>query len=184
MKGAGVLSDGVITLRPLTAEDTERILRWRNSERVRSHFIFREELTREAHEEWFRTRVRTGEVLQYIICMPQGEAKEARPVGSVYLRDIDHEAKRAEFGIFIGEADARGKGYASAVTGPVVRYAFDALGLTTVGLRVYTDNAPALAGYRHAGFRVVERLRDVTASDGTKADMYWMEVRAGDARRE
>lgn len=171
---------GPVYLRPVTGADTDRIVSWRNDPAVRDRFVFREPFTRSMHEAWLRDRVSNGQVVQFMIC----ETETGQPVGSVYLRDIDHEAKRAEFGIFIGEADARGKGYASAVTGPVVRYAFDALGLTTVGLRVYTDNAPALAGYRHAGFRVVERLRDVTASDGTKADMYWMEVRAGDARRE
>ena len=171
---------GHVYLRPIAEADTDLIVAWRNDPSVRDRFVFRETFTRQMHEAWLRDRVATGQVVQFMIC----ESETARPVGSVYLRDIDHEAKRAEYGIFIGEASARGRGYATAVAGPVVRYAFDTLDLTCVGLRVYTDNEPALAGYRHAGFRVVKRLHDVTATDGTKADMYWMEVRAGDARRE
>ncbi|MBQ6734064.1 MAG: GNAT family N-acetyltransferase [Lachnospiraceae bacterium] len=176
MKGAGVLSDGVITLRPLTAEDTERILRWRNSERVRSHFIFREELTREAHEEWLRTRVQTGEVLQYIICMPQGEAKEARPVGSVYLRDVNREERKAEFGIFIGEEDALGKGCGTRATRLILQHAFAELSLSCVYLRAYCDNRAALDSYLRAGFKIVRTLKDVESTDGEIADMYLMEA--------
>lgn len=169
---------GPVFLRPIAEIDTDRIVSWRNDPFVRDRFVFREPFTRGMHEAWLRDRVATGQVVQFMIC----ENGTERPVGSVYLRDIDHETKRAEYGIFIGEASARGKGHASAVIGPVVRYAFDTLGLTCVGLRVYTDNAPAIASYRQAGFRVAECLRGVTASDGTKADMYWMEVRADDAR--
>lgn len=167
-----------VWLRPVTEADTDLIVAWRNDPSVRERFVFREPFTRGMHEAWMRERVATGAVVQFMICEKQTD----RPVGSVYLRDIDRQEARAEYGIFIGEAAARGKGYASEVVSPVVRYAFSTLGLLVVGLRVYTDNAPAIASYRHAGFRIIKELPDVTASDGTKADMYWMEVRAADAR--
>lgn len=54
-----------------------------------------------------RDKVAAGEVVQFILCETAGD----RPVGSVYFRDIDTENKKAEYGIFIGEEDAAGKGY-------------------------------------------------------------------------
>ncbi|MBR0091248.1 MAG: GNAT family N-acetyltransferase, partial [Lachnospiraceae bacterium] len=129
--GTDVLDDGVITLRPVTAEDTDLILRWRNADFVRRHFIFRETLTREMHEKWLATKVRSGEVVQFILCTGTPEA-DGHPFGSVYLRDVDHDAKCAEFGIFIGEADALGKGYGTRATRMMLAYAFDSLGLTRV----------------------------------------------------
>ena len=56
------LQDGVIygervLLRPITAEDTPLIVKWRNTESVRRNFIFREPFTAEMHENWLRTRV-------------------------------------------------------------------------------------------------------------------------------
>ena len=170
------LSDGTVTLREITAEDTPLILRWRNSERVRSHFIFREELTEEAHALWLRTRVQTGEVVQCIILAKQGEGKEPRPVGSVYLRDVKPEEAEAEFGIFIGEADALGKGYGTRATRLILSHAFETLGLRRVYLRAYCDNRAALDSYRRAGFRVFKTLKDVESTDGETADMYLMEA--------
>ena len=97
---------GPVYLRPITLEDTDRIIRWRNSDRVRKNFIDQRPFTRQGHLNWLETRVATGEVVQFILC----ETKEDRPVGSVYIRDIDRKNRKGEYGIFIGEADAAGKG--------------------------------------------------------------------------
>ena len=91
-----------IYLRPITIEDTENIIRWRNSQRVRRNFIYQAQFTKEGHESWMRNKVATGEVVQFIIC----QKADDRPVGSVYFRDIDPVDKKAEYGIFIGEEDA------------------------------------------------------------------------------
>ena len=46
--------------------------------------------------------------VQYIIL----DNADGKPVGSVYYRDIDNHNRSAEYGIFIGEESARGKGLA------------------------------------------------------------------------
>ncbi len=108
-----------IILRSITYDDTPMVVRWRNNERVRTNFIWRELLTTHAHDEWMRTRVETGEVVQFIICIKESK----KPVGSVYLRDIDNEKHEAEYGIFIGEDDAIGKGYGKEAAVLMCRYA-------------------------------------------------------------
>ena len=90
---------GPVYLRPITMDDTERIVGWRNSDRVRKNFIFQKPFTVQGHIEWMETKVVSGEVVQFILCETEGD----RPVGSVYFRDIDRENNRAEYGIFIGE---------------------------------------------------------------------------------
>ena len=57
-----------IFLRPIGLEDTERIIAWRNQERVRKNFIYQKPFTKEGHEEWMRTQVGTGRAVQFIIC--------------------------------------------------------------------------------------------------------------------
>ena len=100
-----------IYLRPMTGEDTEDIIRWRNKEMVFRNFIYQKPFTRKGHENWIRTMIDTGKAVQFIICEKAG----TRPVGSVYLRDIDRTHNKAEYGIFIGEDDAVGKGIGSEV---------------------------------------------------------------------
>lgn len=96
--------DDFIYLRLMNAEDTDLIVKWRNSDAVRKRFIYQKLFTRQSHEEWIEKMVNTGKVVQMIICLKEDDA----PVGSVYIRDIDQVHHKGEYGIFIGEETARG----------------------------------------------------------------------------
>lgn len=161
-----------IYLRPITMEDTDRIVAWRNEERVFKNFIYQEAFTRQGHENWMRTKVESGSVVQFIIC----EKEDDRPIGSVYFRDIDRQNKKAEYGIFIGEADAAGKGLGSETARLAVAYARDALRLHKLMLRVFADNAGAVKSYRNAGFVQEAHLKDEIFTDGKYRDMLLMAV--------
>lgn len=161
-----------IFLRPITMEDTELIVKWRNEERVRSNFVYQAPFTRERHENWMRTKVASGEVVQFIIC----EKNTNKPVGSVYFRDIDRLNKKAEYGIFIGEADFAGRGIGSETAKLAVSYAKDVLKLHKLMLRVFADNAGAVKSYRNAGFEQEAYLKDEIFQNGSYRDMLLMAV--------
>lgn len=161
-----------IYLRPMTGEDTDRIVAWRNSEAVRKNFIYQELFTREGHEEWVRSMVNTGRVVQMIICLEQDDS----PVGSVYIRDIEPLHRKAEYGIFIGEAQARGRGIGTAAAKLMLKYCFEELKLHRVFLRVYADNVQAVRSYEKAGFAREAYLRDDVFVDGRFRDIVLMGV--------
>ncbi len=161
-----------VVLRQMNRSDTDNIVKWRNNERVRKNFIYREVFTPAGHEKWIDTMVETGKVVQLIIC----EKADMRPVGSVYFRDIDRVKKEAEYGIFIGEDDVIGKGYGSETARLAVQYAFGELGLNKLVLRAFMDNGPAVRSYEQAGFRKEAVLEAVECSDGEKKDMFFMEL--------
>lgn len=172
--------DENIFLRPMTDEDTEDIIRWRNSDAVRTKFIYQAPFTRQSHEKWVETMVRTGRVVQMIICEKNGERK----VGSVYIRDIDAVHHKGEYGIFIGEAEARGKGYETSAALLMKRYAFTELHLHRLFLRVFADNARAIASYEKAGFVREAYLRDDVCIDGAYRDIVLMAALAGTEQEE
>lgn len=161
-----------IFLRPMTYEDTDDIVSWRNSDAVRKNFIYQALFTRESHENWIRTMVETGKVVQMMICL-KGTGKA---VGSVYIRDIDHHHHKAEYGIFIGSADCRGRGIGSAAAGLMIRYSFEELQLHRLFLRVYADNGQAIGSYEKAGFVREAYLRDDVYIDGMYRDIVLMAV--------
>ncbi len=165
------IAGGKVYIRPITMDDTFLIVKWRNNERVRNNFIYREVFTEEGHKKWMETKVASGEVVQYIIC----ENEAGRPVGSVYLRDVDLDNKEAEYGIFIGEDDAIGKRYGNEAAELMCSYAADKMHLGKLILRVFTDNIAARKSYEHAGFRKTVDLPDVKCSDGEVRDMILME---------
>ncbi|WP_051200832.1 GNAT family N-acetyltransferase [Butyrivibrio sp. XPD2002] len=166
-----------VILRDITYEDTPLIVKWRNNPRVRNNFIYRETFTEEIHNGWMKNKVETGEVCQLVILEKADEdaAKSTRPVGSVYLRDIDLEKKTAEYGIFIGEDDATGKGYGNEAAELMCDYAAKGLGLKRLILRVFSSNEAARKSYEHAGFVKTEDMPAVQCSDGALGDMILME---------
>ncbi len=162
-----------VSLRPITEADTDLVVSWRNNERVRNNFVYREHFTRELHENWLKTKVFTGEVVQLVICE---NAREGRPVGSVYFRYEDGDKTEAEYGIFIGEDDAIGKGYGNETATLAVEYAKEVLGIKRLMLRAFSFNEAAIKSYENAGFVKYEDLPMVTCSDGQKSDMILMEL--------
>ncbi len=161
-----------ITLRMMTVDDTDDVIRWRNSEAVSSHFIYRKPLTREDHLNWIKNGVETGKVVQFIIV----ETETQKSLGSVYMRDIDHTHQKAEFGIFIGEDIARGKGYGTIATSLILKYAFEELNLNKVMLRVFADNLSAIACYKKAGFVEEGCFREDVWIDGKPHDIVFMGI--------
>ena len=161
-----------IYLRFMTYDDTDLIVNWRNIDDVRKNFIYQALFTRESHENWIRTKVETGDVVQMIIC----ETGSDRPVGSVYVRDVDRTHHNAEYGIFIGEADARGKGYGTAAAKLMIRYCFEEMNLHRLFLRVYAENQQAIKSYEKAGFEREALLRDDVCINGNYRDIVLMGI--------
>lgn len=159
-----------IYLRPMTYEDTDRIVAWRNAPEVRQNFIYQELFTREGHEKWIKTQVETGHVIQTIIC----DLKTDRPLGSVYIRDIDRQHHKGEYGIFIGEPDARGRGIGTAAARLMLRLCFEEEGLHRVYLRALAENGQAIRSYEKAGFCKEGLLKDDVCIAGDYRDIVWM----------
>ena len=166
----------MIVLRPMRYDDTQFIVAWRNDPEIRSHFVFREKFDAAMHERWIRERIeKKKDVIQWMICEPAEDGSCGRPVGSVFLRDIDRESGTAEYGIFIGERDAVGRGYGTEAARRVIALAKE-MGFKKLCLRVFEDNERAVRSYEHAGFVPVKKLQGVRCTDGVVKDMIFMEA--------
>lgn len=159
-----------IYLRLMTSEDTELIVAWRNSDEVRKRFVYQEPFSEEGHKNWMRNMIETGKAVQMMIC----DREKGTPLGSVYIRDIDRRHNKAEYGIFIGEASARGRGVGTAAAKLMLKYCFEEEKLHRIFLRAFADNEQAVRSYEKAGFRQEGLLRDEVCIDGLYRDMVWM----------
>ena len=171
-----VINGEKISLRPITDADTGDVVRWRNDPEVRQYFIFRETFTPEMHRRWLNTKVASGEVIQYIIV----DRESGRSVGSVYFRDVDPVSESAEYGIFIGEADARGRGVGTETARLFTAFGLNVLHLHRISLKVLGGNEIARRSYEKAGFAVEGLFRDFVKLDGVFTDVVFMAKFAGE----
>ena len=165
----------LVSLRLSEEEDIPMIVRWRNKDRVRMNHVYREAFTEEGQKAWKEKNIDTGKAVQFIICENRKDRHIPRPIGVVHFHGIDNTEKSAEYGIYIGEEDALGKGYASEAAVLAMEYAKESLSLKKVILRAFASNTPAIRSYSHAGFVKTEDVPQVLCSDGQKDDMIIME---------
>lgn len=167
-----VLDGRKVILRPIDMADTALIVKWRNSDSVRKNFIYRDLFTEETHINWMNTKVASGEVVQFII----HDKEQKSDVGSVYLRDINPVHESAEFGIFIGEDSARGRGIGSEAASLICNYGFDSLKLHRISLRLLGNNAAARRSYEKVGFKHEGTFTDMVKLDGAFTDIEFMAI--------
>ena len=140
-----------ITLRPITLSDTDNIVKWRNASFVKKNLFTQKTLTKNQHLDYYHKYIETKRVFQFIIQLNSDNGN--LDIGTAFLKSIDLENKKAEFGIFIGEEYALGKGFGKQATFLILQYAFEYLKLNRVYLTVFADNHPAVNAYLKCGFR-------------------------------
>lgn len=132
-------------LRPIREEDLETVLRWRNSERIRSNMYTDHIISQEEHRTWFRNL--------------QGDERSAclvfecrsRPVGIVSFSRIDRNNGKGDLGFYLGEPDLpKGTGSVLGVLG--LEYAFDMLNLRKLCGEAFSFNEASTGFFRRLGF--------------------------------
>jgi len=141
---------GKVVLREIIDSDTDNIVKWRNSPDVKKNLYSQELLTKKQHLKWMQNNVMTGQCIQFIIEIHFNDS--VQPIGTIFIKNIDRKNSKGEYGIFIGESDARGKGYSTKATFKILKYAFEVLMLNRVYLTVFSDNLAAIKSYEKSGF--------------------------------
>ena len=127
-------------------------------------------------EVWYERQRDPGDARWFAI----HERATDRPIGITDLFQIEQEHGLAWFGMLIGEADARGRGYATETARLMLDYAFTALNLHTVVLSVDEFNHAGRRAYARAGFREAGSIRGGTLVAGKHHDRIVMDCVASE----
>lgn len=159
-----------VWLRPMTVNDADDVVRWRNEPCVAEQMFALPPRSREDHLSWFE-KMEAGDDRQEFIVMRSLHEAEPQAIGTIGLSQINRRHERAEYGILIGEASARGTGLAREASELILDYAFRALQINKIFLHVFANNNTAIKLYERLGFaregvlrlhaRQNEMLRDV-----------------------
>ncbi|MDE6620173.1 MAG: GNAT family N-acetyltransferase [Lachnospiraceae bacterium] len=162
-----VIKGQQIYLRPITEADTEMVVRWRNLPVVVKNFIYRKPVSCTDHENWLKNKVFKGLVHQFIVCRNEDDM----PLGSIYLQNFEEENKKAEWGIYLGEEQAYGKGIGTEAAKLVLDYAFTTLGMHKVVSRVLERNKASIRMNEKAGYVQEAYLKEELFLDGQYEDL-------------
>lgn len=167
MKENLVIRGQQVYQRPITAEDTEMVVRWRNRPEVVTNFIYRRPVSRDDHQRWLEDKVFRGLVHQFVVYGNEGDV----PLGSVYLQNFEEEHRRAESGIYMGAEQTRGKGFGTEAVKLMADYAFGTLGIHKLTARVLAHNMASRRLHEKAGYVQEACLRDELFLDGRYEDL-------------
>src|SRR5918993_589726 len=166
-----------VALGPLRRELVPDYTRWRNDFAVaRTLEYIPGPFTAEEREGWFAQASLDTTTFRFTVY----ESAIWRAIGITSLNAIDFRHGTAGFGLMIGEADARGKGFGTETTRLMLDYAFTVLGLSNVMLHVYSYNQVALQAYKKAGFREFGRRSQSRVFAGQRWDEVYMECLASE----
>ncbi|MFN8512577.1 MAG: GNAT family protein [Chloroflexia bacterium] len=171
-----------IALGPLMREHIPLIARWRNDFYVQRTFgdIPRprtiEDITAR-YEDMAKGNNAYGNNAYWFMIY---ERATWRPIGHTDLFDLDWRSRTCTYGILLGEAEARGKGYGTETTRLMLDYAFTALGLHSVLLYTDSYNLAGQAAYRKAGFKEFGRRRQCSFLNGEFHDFVYMDCLASE----
>ena len=148
-------------LRPITEKDGANIVRWRNSDIVRSHCMTKAEITEESNLEFYKKNVETGKYKQFIVERIEEETGlVSYPIATVYLKDLDYENKRCELCIFTSndvEWNAEGQSIAIKM---LLDKAFSEYGMHKVYSYVFYKYSNEVDLLKDAGFSVESIMKE------------------------
>ena len=157
-----------IRLRPLVSGDLDVLVAWRNDPEVRDNLVgYPMPVTRAMEQAWLDRVMQSNEHEAHFAV----ETASGKLIGATSLRAIDWVVRQARFGMMIGDAASRGRGYGREILDQVLDFAFRDINLERVYLEVAAFNVPAIRLYRSAGFVQEGTLRAHAFRLGKPCDM-------------
>lgn len=176
-KAKPILSGPRVELRALQERDLPKVYAWKNdyelTVQIGAHPM---PTSRHEVEKWFRKN--QSDKNQYLFGIYAKGKSSA--VGLARLMFIDWINSNAELGIYIADRKLRGRGLGRESVELLVDFAFRALNLHKVHLRVAESNKTAIELYRRCGFTPEGTLREHFWTAGRFEDVLVM----GNVREE
>lgn len=169
------LKGSITTLRPITIDDAEITLAWRQSERAK--LLQRGASTIEGQRAWIQARLKTSD-LNFIIEYRQ------RPVGMIALLDINTVHNSVQMGrLLVGEEEFVGRApVAFEADLMLCDYAFDTLKMHKIYGDVMEENYGMIKTRLYLGYKQDGILRDHYNYDGVYKNTVALSILEGEYR--
>ena len=140
-------------LKLLDENDLEKVLKWRNSENVRTNMFTAHIISWEEHLSWYK-KITTEQSNKCMLF-----EYEEIPIGLVQLTNIDEHNSRCYWGFYIGDKDAP-KGSGLAMGYLALEYIFEELKVRKLCSEVLAFNKVSIEYQKKLGFSVEGYLKE------------------------
>ncbi|MFO1014565.1 MAG: UDP-4-amino-4,6-dideoxy-N-acetyl-beta-L-altrosamine N-acetyltransferase [Caulobacteraceae bacterium] len=143
----------VVTLRDVLAEDSGKILAWRNSPEVRPYMYTDHVISQAEHDRWFAGIPGDARRRYWIIQMDEAD------VGLINLYDIDERNRRCAWAYYLADPAVRGKGIGSYLEYWALQHVFETMGFGKLWCEVLVSNEAVWKLHETHGFKQEARFR-------------------------
>ena len=155
----------IVTLERIMRADKSSLRAGRNDPAVSKWMYTNHEISEAEHNSWFDNML-TDESKVYWKIVADGVA-----VGSVFLTGVSNQKSSCEWGMYLADVNARGKGVAQAACALSFRYAFNELAVDVVKCEAVAQNENAIGLYESVGY-----VRTGLQTDAVKRDNEMLSV--------
>lgn len=153
------LTGNKTNLRPVALTDVPLFTKWMNDQETTKYMLRSFPLSELDEKGW----IEKASIVQpnpTNILMVIETKDDEKTIGTMALHNINWIDRRATTGSMIGEAEYRGKGYASDAKMILLKYAFETLGLHKIVSHAFARNQKSIEYSKRCGYQVEATLKD------------------------
>jgi len=136
----------IVELVRISLTDKASLREWRNKPEVTRWGYSNHVISEVEHSVWFDAML-ADESKVYWKIVADGVA-----VGAIFLTGVSSQGSSCEWGMYLADVNARGKGVAQAACALSFRYAFNELAVDVVKCEAVAQNENAIGLYESVGF--------------------------------
>lgn len=158
-------------LRNMEAKDLDLVLKWRNSDHIRSVSTDSRLIEPKEHKIWFQRKHKSTEDWALIF---EGAAPNVplKPLGVVSF-DYFHKSNGYSWNIYLGDGPSK-HGVGTIMGLMAIQFAFGFLNTKRIIANVISNNTRSLNFHESLGFKKINRIHDYVIRDGKELDLIIM----------
>ncbi len=160
-----ILQKENVVLRKLKEKDIEMVRTWRNDPKISQYMSFRDYITPEMQEEWFK-KINNDSNYFFIINI------DGKDVGLTEIKNIDHTNSIGESGMFIYDDSYLNGIYSYLVAYIIFEFAFLTLKLNLIKSTVIDNNKRAVRFNKSLGFKPTDEVNGLLRTYYLKKEDY------------
>jgi len=165
-----MIKGNLVELRAIERENLPAYVEWLNDPEVMMYFGPMEPMSLAEEQQWYDAQLKQSNTRNF------GIFYNDEHVGGAGYSQINWRDRSAEVGLFIGRKDLWNRGLGTDIMSTLVRFGFEQMNLHRIFLRVFEENARAIACYERVGFTLEGRWRDAEFRHGRYHNMVWMSI--------